>query len=383
MHIFLSMVQLELRRTLRDANTLLYIGFPVFAYPFIVWASIQGFVYFTDQGDTSLAVEAPADLHDVLEEAGLEIRTGGLEAVDAGGLHASIERANGELRVHHRAGSVPSRLAVERIEDALEDDLEGRRVAAADRLDVVLYEVEDEPTDEPSRMMYWFVGLLVGMLAPLTTLISTTYPTMELFVVEREKGLLETLFTSSIDRRMLIVARLLVASALAWFAALVNALALTVTLAHGVALLTDLEADLLAAIPATVVAVPILLATCALVMTTLTAILYSGARTFREAQMLFSFGSMLLVGPTLVSLFACMEDWGDQLLPYPLFHSGPLLFDAIRGQLSASSFAIGLATDIGFVFLLLFVWDRVLGLDRLIQGVPRPAWLDRLLGDPA
>ncbi|MCA9572847.1 MAG: ABC transporter permease subunit, partial [Myxococcales bacterium] len=281
----------------------------------------------------------------------------------------------------HRAGSARSRAATEAVEEALAEHRTDLRTKAAERLGVPLYTLRSEATDDPSRQLMWFLALLIGMLAPATLVISATYPTIELFVVERDKGTLETLMTSAVDRVKLVGARMIVAAGLAWVASMANVLALGLTLWHGAYLVVERLQDVPFVLSPSFLAVPPVLAGGALVTTTVLAVLFSVARTFREAQMIFSAAAFVLLAPSMVSVFACMEDFSRDLAPWPLFHTSTLAFDALRGQLVATDLLVGLATDGLAVAVLLGGWHVVFGLDRLVTGIGRPAWVDRLTGE--
>jgi len=385
----LFLIRTELIRALRDGNTLLFIGFPVLAYPVLIWGTLQLAMYVGDSiDDQPLQIVLLEGVEPTwLEGEPLVFADGGVVDLDAGRVQAVVSSDGGEgVEVRYRSGSSPSRRALGIVEERLERHGEQRLVnealdAGARESEVIALELEIDTGDDGAAVLMWILGLFVGPLSSITILVSTLSPAIILFVVEREQGSLETTLTSSASRATVVLTRLMACAILGAVAALANIGALGLTIADLALLLVE-DASTLGAPPLTAFfATLLLVGSGSVVVSTMIMLSLSVARTFREAQPVGSALLLVLMFPAISGMLGTLGGWADRLVPIPVAHIGLLVDRAIRSELTLSDLGVALGTDLLFVVTVLALWRWVFGVDSLLSGLSRPAWISTLLGE--
>ena len=322
-----------------------------------------------------------------LEGEPLVFADGGVVDLDAGRVQAVVSSDGGEgVEVRYRSGSSPSRRALGIVEERLERHGEQRLVnealdAGARESEVIALELEIDTGDDGAAVLMWILGLFVGPLSSITILVSTLSPAIILFVVEREQGSLETTLTSSASRATVVLTRLMACAILGAVAALANIGALGLTIADLALLLVE-DASTLGAPPLTAFfATLLLVGSGSVVVSTMIMLSLSVARTFREAQPVGSALLLVLMFPAISGMLGTLGGWADRLVPIPVAHIGLLVDRAIRSELTLSDLGVALGTDLLFVVTVLALWRWVFGVDSLLSGLSRPAWISTLLGE--
>ena len=385
-----SYAALELRRTLRDPQVVVFLGFPVVLYPSLIWgvselAQLEQGRY--DRETYVVAADAPlTELLEGHERLELVSRSRSSE-LDEGTVDATAHlREPTEVQIDFLAARPRSVRAAELVEEAVDvrrRSILREHVAAAGGDPEVLggFAFDDAIVGELSQLMSWVMGLLIGAIGPLAMLLSGVYPAIDLFVVERERDTLETLLVSSVPRGVMVAGKLLACATLMLVASLANMGALGLSALHVTRLAFHESAW--AQWPPLLVW-PMLLATLAsaslLCATVLMASLVP-ARTYKEGEWITTtvlFGSFPLLGVAIVGLMTgAPSPW---LWAVPFAHTILAVAAAPTGELALWQAALSVTTDVLATSILLALLWRSPGPQGLLAGAWRPPWLDRLLG---
>ncbi|MEZ4320523.1 MAG: ABC transporter permease [Myxococcota bacterium] len=384
---------MELLRTLRDGSTLMMMGFPVLLYPAMIWAMSQAALYMGAVRENEVARVALIAGDEGPDLAGLpmkriEVGPGTLEDLDAGRFDLAVERVPDGVRLHHRAGSARSRRSLDRVEDRIEHISRKATAKAAVERGAVRatlrpYELEVEPIDDFTPLVLHLLGLLACAFVPMSVVVSTYSPVIELFVAERERGSLETTLCVATSRRDLVVAKLAAAALLGTAAALANLGALWLTLAHGAAIVSSEPVELPVPGLGTLFAIVVLVLSAAVLVAVLMAFAVSVARTHREAQTLSNVVLLPMIVPAMGAMLAVIADRSADGLYIPIAHTGTLLYQTIHGGVAPGDIVLAVGMDVTLVVALFWLWMVTLGPTALIEGIARPAWLARLSGESA
>ncbi len=387
----LAFASFELRRTLRDPQVVVFLGFPVVLYPTLIWGMTE--LGQLEKGrhdgeEYTVAVEAPL-VHDALgEHDRLALGSGALPELLAGEIDVWVEGSQTRFELHHVPSRPRSTRAAAVVEDAIDD---AYRVSLRQRLTdgggdpSVLdpYDIDDQFTSGVSELTSWILGLLVGAIGPLAMLLAGVYPAIDLFVVERERDTLETLMVSAVPRSVMVAGKLLACAALIFAAALANIGALGLSAVHVSALL--LEGEQLAAWPSPMAMALAAgtLATASLLFATVMMAAVVPARTYKEGEWVTTtllFGSFPLLALALLGLMS--GEVHDGLWAMPFAHTILAVASAPTGELTLARGFLAMGTDLLATATLMAVLWRTPGPTGLLTGGWRPPWLDRLLGSP-
>jgi len=385
-----SYAAFEVRRTLRDPQVLVFLGFPVVLYPSLIWGMSeltqleQGrseqTMYTVHSTDPSLAEVLDAD------ERLTYLPEGSLEALETGALDVLVQRNGRRVAMRHLEDQPRSEQAAEHVRDVVRRH---RREVVSDELTdaghdpEVLdgYPLEEEFLDDRSELVSWVVGLLIGAIGPLAMLLSGVYPAIDLFVVERERDTLETLLVSSVPRPAVVLGKLVACAGLMLLASVLNMGALAVSALHVTSLV--LERSAIASWPpwSTWPMVAAVLASAALLSATALMASLVPARTYKEGEWITTtvlFGSFPLMGAAVLGVMA--GETAAWLWAVPFAHTILAIAAAPTGDLLLWQAALTVATDVLLTGALLALLWATPGPQGLIQGAWRPPWLDRLLG---
>jgi len=385
-----SYAALELRRTLRDPQVLVFLGFPVVLYPSLIWGVTE--LGQLEQGrydQETYVVAAPADLRALLDdEERLEVVSeGDTDALQQGTVDAWLSyEAPADVEVHHleaRPRSVRAATEVKRAirrgrTEVLTEEV-SQRGGPSDALDA--YTIDDDFLEDRTQLTSWIIGLLMGAIGPLAMLLSGVYPAIDLFVVERERDTLETLLVSAVPRSAVVIGKLAACTLLMLTASLANMGALAVSALHVTTLLLEQEA--LASWPP-LVTWPMLGATLVSAALLCASVLMASlvpARTYKEGEWITTtvlFGSFPLLGVALLGVMS--GDTNPWLWAVPFAHTILAIAQAPTGELLPWQAAVTVVTDLGLTAVLLAVLWRTPGPQGLVAGAWRPPWLDRLMG---
>ncbi|MCB9676438.1 MAG: ABC transporter permease [Alphaproteobacteria bacterium] len=384
----LHATRIELLRTLRDGSTLLMMGFPVLLYPAMIWGLTQAGLYIDEARDRETLVLGVADGVDTegLGDDKVQIVPATLETLDAGDVDALLAGAGDGLELHYRAGSPRSRRTRRVVEDRIEARNTERVDAAAvekgaDAALLAPLEVDVDAIDDATPLVQFLIGLFACAFVPMSIIVSTYSPVVELFVAERERGSIETTLCAPIPRSRIVYARVLAAALLGSLAALGNLGALWITVLHGAVLVVEDPVSLPFPGPVVLGTILALVLSAALLVAVLMSVALSAARTHREGQTLANFVLLPLIVPSMAGMLAVISESSRDVLFVPIAHTGTLLYAAIRHELVATDLFVAVGLDLALAALVLGGWMATLGPTSLIEGIQRPAWLARLAGE--
>jgi sodium transport system permease protein len=390
----------EMRETLRDRRTLIVmVLLPLSLYPLVgvgmsQWVAVQE----TSRAEQSCTVGLQGadwpDLEQALRRAKLQPTRGAWASarvreglLRAGALDVFLElpgdfrerlRNDGtvELRLTHdetRERSVVARDRVHRALTELGAELRDARLAARDlppSLVEPLRAVERSVASSKEVSAHLLSGVL-PLLVILMVLLGAFYPAIDLTAGEKERGTLETLLVTPVERTSIIAGKYLVVATIAAATGLLNlgSIGLTILLGFGPVLRA---AGLTSSIPWSSVALSVaaIIPTAlffAAVMTAVAAV----ARSFKEAQNLLTpvyMGCMLpamlaqVPGLQLTSLTAVI----------PVVNVSLLTRELIAGRLAPIPVALALLSTIGYTLIALRVAARIYNSERMLFAVDAP-----------
>lgn len=393
----LAYAAFELRRTLRDPQVAIFLGFPVVLYPTLIWGMTELGQLEKGRHDheiyTVATLPSPPPPHGVLPLPPLtgdrlEAVEGDLAALEAGEVDVVVARDGSQVQVHHLPARPRSARAAERVTERLKtlhhDALvEAVTARGGDPEALEPYTLDDVFLGDRSELTGWILGLLVGAIGPLAMLLAGVYPAIDLFVVERERDTLETLLVSAVPRSIAVGGKLLACAGLVFVAALANLGALGLSAVHVTALLLGAEALGGLPGPLTWLLAVGALASASLLFATLMMAAVVPARTYKEAEWITTtvlFGSFPLLAFALLGIM--QGDVPEGLWAVPFAHTVIAIASAPTGELTALRALVTIGTDLAATVALLALLWRTPGPTALLAGGWRPPWLDRLMGSP-
>ncbi len=395
MRAVLTVMKKELWETLRDPMVLIMsLGFPVFFFPLIVWATSQLVVLGMGLAENEpprvmiQGVEAPgpSGIVDALLEApagpaaGDEdgLRSGDLDLIvkvrpDSPGLHVTLQ---------HNSTLPRSTRALGWAEDQLEDVREVREteIATAAGLSAEAlkpWQIESEDVVSTRQRFRNSLAEVVPMLVVMMVLVATVSPAVDIFVGERERGTLETTMVTTTSRWPLILGKTLAASVIGMMGATGNLVAGTITFLHFLSSLGTGDSGALHLVPLPMFLSMVALMGGAVVVSALTFLVIVPARTFKQAQSLSSFVTIGFIA----LLFTSMNAEGTPstftaLLPgYNMMHC---LREGFRGTLAADFTLITTATNLTVSAVILFAVHRIMTHEGYLFGPEQSGWRDAL-----
>ena len=378
----LQLLRFELRYLARDPVALLLtLLLPVLLYPLMM----SGFskASRSDRETTEsaeLVVVAPGAVGErlaaVAEDERLILRTEGdaaaLEGEDAAHVVIELDEQERPAALHYRSTSWKSREARTRVERVLSDWQDEERAAAWAEAgmpvapdEVLVVDVEDGAGDAV-RQALRLGQLLPGMLVFLV-MSSGLYVALDLFAGEKERGTLETLLTSRVDRRSVLGAKTIVVILVSLASVASSLLALWLTMASGI---VDMEAVGGAATglqPGALLRAGLLLVPLSVVLSAILVVGAAWARDYRQGQAL---GLPLLMLGVVPAGVAAVPDLalGPLLALVPISGVALALRDAMAGELSLLHGGLALGGAVVHAGLGLVVAGRLIGREDVLLG---------------
>jgi ABC-type Na+ efflux pump permease subunit len=223
------------------------------------------------------------------------------------------------------------------------------------------------------------LGLLVGLMTPLSVLVTSSQPACAVFLSDREEGTAETLLTTRVPRSALAAGKIAAVASLLGLSAVANLVLLWAACMQALSVLSEDLVIVLPTVAGAGVAV-LALGTYSLLLTLFLTTMLVPLKTYKEGQNIGSTASLSVMAPLMVGAFAMMDVPAPWMWWAPMIHT-PLLVDAaLRSAWTASAVARVLGVDLLVAALWIAMLWRVPGPTGLVVGAWRPAWLDRLLG---
>ncbi|HEY4187204.1 MAG TPA: ABC transporter permease subunit/CPBP intramembrane protease [Polyangia bacterium] len=386
----------ELRETLRDRRTLTVMFlFPLVVYPLIslLMAEVMAGKQATDDARTSHVALVAADpgtraalLAQLTKKgSGLDVAHdlthAGPAAVNAGLVDAVVEALPAKpgtpslgVRVIYDETHPASDQAHDRVNHALGGVLPNGCFQT--------YAVSGDSLATKMKIGGYVLSKILPLIVVIMTMLGAFYPAIDITAGERERGTLETLLSSPVQRFDLMTGKVLAVASLSLLTGFLNIVSMSLTVAEG--------ARLAAGSP--ILAIPWSRAVATLVIVVPAAFLFGSvmvaigamARSFKEAQTLLMPVYLLCFTPSLVASMADFRLSGIALL-VPGTNLTLLARDLMLGEASLLSAIVVLTTTIGFGALALAFAARLYDSERLLAStdselVGLSAWLRYLVG---
>ncbi len=226
---------------------------------------------------------------------------------------------------------------------------------------------------DPGTGAPFSLATLVPLVLILMTITGSVYPAIDLTAGERERGTMETLIAAPISRMSLLVAKYAAVLVVAVLTAMVNLLAMTITLLTST--LGDelfpqgLSLTLMVEIFALMILFAAFFSAIVLTMT-------SFARSFKEAQAYLIPVMLLAISPGLLSLMPGLRLSG-MLAVAPLVNIVLLSRDILEGTAQPAMAALAVLSTAVYAVAAIALAARVFGNDALLYA-SRGSWSDLL-----
>jgi sodium transport system permease protein len=416
----------ELRETLRDRRTVItLVLMPLLVYPLISISFNKSVLVNAEQASKivySIGVNSQKDI-EVLEgllswgdqllrdqeadaaknpraaDAGTERLLSSTESMEIGSFAGPLESQVASNAVHvavrirygtalgdeprrippvaceliYRANSPASRRAMRFVDDRLrvinETSLR-MRLARADLWDGVPAAVSHQSV-AMGRATPFSLATLVPLVLILMTMTGAVYPAIDLTAGERERGTLETLIAAPISRMALLIAKYIAVVTVAVLTAMVNLVAMTVTIMSS-SLQELLFPDGLSI--TLMVEIFGLMVLFAAFFSAILLALTSFARSFKEAQAYLIPVMLLAISPGLLSLMPGLQLTG-LLAVTPLVNIVLLSRDLLEASTTPAMAALAIVSTAVYAVGALVLASRVFGNDALLYA-SRGSWSD-------
>jgi len=401
----------ELRETLRDRRTLTVMFlFPLVVYPLVslLMAEVMAGKQATDEARTShVALVDPdpvsrATLTALLNKKGTGIEvTRDVSLAHATGLDVSNnlidavvevapEKTTDKAKADAARGNAPLPVRIVYDETRPVSDQAHDRVTKA--LAGVLpngcfqsYAVTGASLATKTKVGGYVLSKILPLIVVIMTMLGAFYPAIDITAGERERGTLETLLSSPVQRFDLMTGKVIAVAALSLLTGVLNIVSMSLTVAEG--------ARLAAGTP--ILAIPWPRAAATLLIVVPAAFLFGSvmvaigamARSFKEAQTLLMPVYLLCFTPSLVAGMADFRLTGLTML-VPGTNLTLLARDLMLGEAHLLPTVIVLASTIGFGAVALAFAARLYDSERLLAStdadlVSLSAWLRHLVSRPA
>ena len=397
----------ELRETLRDRRTLTVMFlFPLVVYPLVslLMAEVMAGKQATDEARTS---------HVALNDPDAGTRAALAALLQGKGTGIEVTR---DVSLAHATGQDVSNGLIDAVVEVAPSKIAGADTKAIGPLPVrIIYDETRPPSDQAhervakalggalpngcfqsyavtgsslatkTKVGGYVLSKILPLIVVIMTMLGAFYPAIDITAGERERGTLETLLSSPVQRFDLMTGKVLAVAALSLLTGVLNIVSMSLTVAEG--------ARLAAGTP--ILAIPWPRAAATLLIVVPAAFLFGSvmvaigamARSFKEAQTLLMPVYLLCFTPSLVAGMADFKLAGLTLL-VPGTNLTLLARDLMLGEAGLLSTVIVLASTIGFGAVALAFAARLYDSERLLAStdadlVSLSAWLRHLVSRPA
>ena len=221
------------------------------------------------------------------------------------------------------------------------------------------------------RVTPFSLATLVPLVLILMTITGAVYPAIDLTAGERERGTLETLIAAPISRMALLLAKYIAVLTVAVLTAMVNLVAMTVTIMssslHEQLFPDGLSITLMVEIFGLMVLFAAFFSAILLALT-------SFARSFKEAQAYLIPVMLLAISPGLLSLMPGLQLTG-LLAVAPLVNIVLLSRDLLEASTTPGMAALAIVSTVVYAVGALLLASKVFGNDALLYA-SRGSWSD-------
>jgi len=365
----------ELRHLLRDPATLLLVFvLPLAVLPLSLWsfhtmdrAKAGDEV---DPDEDPLGVGGDASLAGWIEDGdGIRWIDGAL--ADDGGPLAEVTLDPGlrQATIAYRSSSADSRKAATRLAevvrrhgDAEVDAALAAAGAPVTRAELVTVETRDHATARQRT------GLRIGRILPLAliflVLTGALYTALDVFTGEKERGTLETLLSSRVDRRSVVIAKFATVLLLSLAAGAVGLAAFAGAVASGAMRSPD---GALVLSPATALVLCALLVPVAVQLAAAMTVIAAYAPDYKKGQALAMPAMLAVIAPAGLAAMPGIE-LGVAIALAPVAGVALAMRDALAGDLGAGLGALVAAVSLAYAAAALWAGARLMGRESVLLG---------------
>ncbi|HEX3694798.1 MAG TPA: ABC transporter permease subunit/CPBP intramembrane protease [Polyangia bacterium] len=396
----------EMRETLRDRRTLMVVALvPLVVYPLVSLILAQAISGKEARGEATpsrvaVAITSPGGG----DEAALlrSLHADGKQfAVAASGSVADVEAARIDALIEvlpppaAAAGSAAQMSKPAASLRLVYDETREASIRARDRLEHLVsgllpstcaprFAVQNSSVAPKSKVGGYILSKILPLVVVVIVMLGAFYPAIDITAGERERGTLETILSSPVDRLDLLCGKVLAVATVAAVTGMLNIASMSLTMLEGMHLMGGKEA-----IGATI---PWTRAGATLLMVIPSAFLFASvmiaigamARGFKEAQNLLTPVYFLCFTPALIAGLGDYQLHGAVAL-IPAVNVTLLARDLVLGQAHVGSALTVVVATLFYGWLALTLAARLYDSERLLYAdegsLSLSAWLRRLLFD--
>jgi sodium transport system permease protein len=226
------------------------------------------------------------------------------------GFEQSLQNPGAEkpvVKIYHFAGELRSQLARRAVEEALRKYREAvveQRLAARNLSSDVLkpFESKEENVAPPEKVGGTQLGGFIPYFIIILTLTGAMYPAMDLTAGEKERGTIETILASPVNRAHLVLGKFFLVVSFSAITALLSIVSFLITLLGGAQLFSRLTSSLVIAVSGkAAAAVFLLVLPLAVLFSAALMAIAIYARNYREAQTYIGPLMLVVILPAMAS----------------------------------------------------------------------------------
>lgn len=273
----------------------------------------------------------------------------------------------------YRENSVVSRQTMRFVQERLQavNDATMHRLLARLRVPVTVPAEITLKEITAARGAPFSLATFVPLVLILMTITGSVYPAIDLTAGERERGTLETLIAAPISRMTLLVAKYAAVLIVAVLTALVNLVAMTVTLATSSLGRQVFSGGISLTMMVQILGLMILFAAF---FSAIVLALTSFARSFKEAQAYLIPVMLLAISPGLLGLMPGLELSG-MLAVAPLVNIVLLSRDILEGAVDPAMAVLAILSTAVYAVVAIIIASRIFGNDALLYA-SRGSWAE-------
>lgn len=234
----------------------------------------------------------------------------------------------------------------------------------------VEFQIKTVESDK-QRSAYW-TGLVCTMMLMLTMTLCSMYPALDIITGERERGTLVLLLMAPVQRRNVVMAKLLTVSVTTYIASLLSLVSICIGLMLFVPSSHDLSGTFSLKLPVVnLIFSSVFLVPLSIVVSGCAILISSYARTFQQGQSYFA--PLMIVAMALGGLVVAFDESAPFFVNLvPVANLLLCMHRAIEGQWNMAGIAATICSSVVFIALLLRVSVSILDREESLFGIKQP-----------
>ena len=233
------------------------------------------------------------------------------------GFQASLDKGTPQtIQIHYYEGELKSEFGAEHVEKSLKayrDDLVKKRLEAKNLPDSLIapFDTKQHNVAPPEKVGGASIGSMIGYMVIILSMTGAIYPAIDLTAGEKERGTMETILSSPIDRTHLVFGKFLVVLT----ASLATASLSVISMGGSFAILSQFAKQqsigegfpMLTMHPRTVIAVFVMALPVAVLFSAVLMTISLFAKTFKEAQSYLTPMTFIVIVPAIAAVLPGIE----------------------------------------------------------------------------